>query len=74
LNDSHLNNPARLDNPEQHVSCSGIIRENTITVTRFLRERNLCNSDIIQLVATPFGVPEKNSTLDSKVTFSIPFG
>jgi hypothetical protein len=45
-----------------------------ITFTRSLRERNLSNSDIIQLLAKPFGVPEENPTLDSKVAFAVPVG
>jgi hypothetical protein len=74
LNDSQLHNPAHLDNPEQHALRSGMTRENTITLTRSLRERNLSNSDIIQLLAKPFGVPEENPTLYSNVAFSVPFG
>jgi hypothetical protein len=74
LNDSQFDNAAFLDNPEQYVLCSGIIRENMITLARSLGGHNLSNGDGIQLLAKPFRVPGENPTLYSKVTFSLTFG
>jgi hypothetical protein len=74
LNDSQFDNAARLDNPDQYVLCSGIIREDIITFARSLRGRNLSNGETIQRLAKPFGVPEESPTLYSKVSFSLTFG
>jgi hypothetical protein len=74
LNDSQFDNAAGLDNPEQYVLCSGIIGENMITFARSLRGHNLSSGDMIQLLDKPFGLPEENHTLYSKVTFSMTFG
>jgi hypothetical protein len=74
LNDSQFDNPACLDNPEQHLLCSGMSRENMITFTRSLCERNLSNGDTVRLLAKPFGVPEENPISYSKATCSITFG
>jgi hypothetical protein len=74
LNESLPDSPSSLYTPEQHVMCSGICRDNTLTISRAFGSRSLSNNDTIFLLVRPFTSPGDTTFVTARITFAIAFG